>query len=149
MDESLKILGTLKVTLKDKDGNVKEEHNFKNLVVNGGLGYLVHALAYAINISGPFNYIAIGTGTSAPSAGNTALQTEIARGGIGYSASDYNYITFQTTFSPGTGTGTITEAGIFSGSSGGLMFSRTTFTPIVKHSTDSLIVSWTINFASA
>ena len=148
MNDGLKVLGNLTVTLIDKNGNIKEEHNFKNLVVNTGLLYLTHSLSNTSN-GATFNYIALGTGTSSPSAANTTLQVEIARQSVGAGAFDYNYWNVQTTFAAGTGTGTITEAGIFNATSGGTMLSRTTFTPIVKHASDSLTVSWTINFASA
>ena len=148
MNDSLKILGNLKITLLDKDGKVKEERLLKNLVVDSGLEYLVHALGYANNGS-PFAYVALGTGTSSPSAGNTTLQTELTRGTIGSYTFGITAWTVAAGFNPGVGTGTITEAGIFNASSGGTMLSRTTFTPIVKHSTDSLLVTWTINFASS
>ena len=41
--EELKVTGGLKVEVKDKDGNVKDTRQLKNLVVTAGLGLsLIH-----------------------------------------------------------------------------------------------------------
>jgi hypothetical protein len=89
--------------------------------------------------------IAIGTGTNAAAAGDTTLQTEVARSAFGSSSTVANVATMTSTFAAGTGTGAITEAGVFSNAtSGGTMMSRVVFSVINKGSLDSLSITWTI-----
>ena len=39
--ESLRVKGRLSIVLRDKDGNVKDERDVDNLVVNAGLAYII------------------------------------------------------------------------------------------------------------
>jgi hypothetical protein len=49
-----------------------------------------------------------------------------------------------TTYAAGTGTGAITEAGIFNASSSGTLLSHVVFSAINKGAADSLTITWTI-----
>ena len=59
-----------------------------------------------------------------------------------------NEVTATATFPAGTGTGSITEAGIFNpataGGSGGTMMCRTTFPVVSKAAGDSIAVTWKV-----
>ena len=70
-------------------------------------------------------YIAIGTGTAAFAATQTALSAELARQTATYShVAGSKLFTIEAYFAPGIGTGSITEAGVFNASSGGTMLDR-------------------------
>ena len=40
INENLKLSGQLNIVLKDKAGNIKDQRDVKNLVVNTGLAYI-------------------------------------------------------------------------------------------------------------
>jgi hypothetical protein len=50
----------------------------------------------------------------------------------------------QATFGPGVNTGAITEAGLFSASSGGTMFARKVFGVYTKEAGDTVVFTWQI-----
>jgi len=82
-----------------------------------------------------FDYIAIGTGTTAPTADDTALENEVKRkaavGSRITTAFTNDTAKLVTTFSSAdtlSGTHNITEIGVFNASSGGVMLLRKTFT---------------------
>jgi len=121
----------------------------KNLVVNAGKA----GVASRINGAGgeaAFTYIAIGTGTTAPAAGDTALQTEISTGGGARAAATATRVTtsvtndtaqLQVTFNF-TASFAVTESGVFNAASAGTMLARQTFTAINVANGDSLQVTW-------
>lgn len=150
-NEILKLSGSVKVQLIDADGNVKQQHEDHNLIVTVGKNYLASWLQ-AASQAGPFmSYIALGTGTTSPASGNTALETEFSGGGYSRSqgtlTNSTNTWTNTATFSPGNGTGAVTEAGLFSASTVGTMFARQTFSAYNKAAGDTLIVAWTVTFS--
>jgi hypothetical protein len=55
-----------------------------------------------------------------------------------------NTIEYVALFPAGTGTGTVTEAGVFNNSSGGTMLCRTVFGVVTKDAGDSMSITWTI-----
>ena len=75
--EELKVTGGLKVEVKDKDGNVKDSRELKNLVVTAGLGYIASRMKEATATA--MTHMAIGTDNTAAAAGDTTLGTEAAR----------------------------------------------------------------------
>lgn len=127
------------VVIKLNDEVVLEK---KNLIVTAGKAFLANAI---INSSAsPFTNMAIGTGTTAAAVGDTALGSELARSVFTSSSVASNVVSLSTTYAAGTGTGALTEAGIFNAGSGGTMLSRVVFSAINKGSADSLTISWTI-----
>lgn len=89
------------------------------------------------------NYIAIGSGAAASAAGNTALGSEAARAQGTYAYTDDTAaFTHTTTFAAGTGTGSITESGLFNSGATGTLFARQTFGVIQKGAGDSLQMTW-------
>lgn len=144
--ESLKATGHVFYTLVGADGNVKDRREVKNLVVTVGKNAVAAALAESPASTDFMPYIAIGSGTAGAVVGNTTLETELSRK-LGAKSSTTNVWQNTVTFGAGEGTGTITEAGLFSASSGGTLLARQTFTGIPKSGTDLLVVTWQITFA--
>jgi hypothetical protein len=58
-----------------------------------------------------------------------------------------NIVTYTATFPAGTGTGALTEAGVFNDSSAGDMLCRTTFSVVNKAAADSMIITWAITIS--
>lgn len=143
--DEIKAKGALVVSLYDAQGNLKDERRINNLVVTTGKSYIAGVL-------GPtppslMNAMAIGTGTTAPAAGDTSLQTEIGtRASLTVSQTGGTpTVSYTATFGPGNGTGALTEAGLFnSASSGGTMLARTTFSVVNKGTSDTISITWSI-----
>jgi len=92
-------------------------------------------------------FVAIGTGTTAETAGDTALVTEVARVEATYeefeSAAGYKDKWRLTgVFDPGVGTGAIVESGVFDWDTGGNMLCRQTFDVVSKGAADKLTIIW-------
>jgi len=143
--EELKVTGGLKVEIKDKDGNVKDTRELKNLVVTAGLGYIASRMKEATATA--MSHMAIGTGTTAAAAGQTALVTEAARQALTSTTVSSNTVEYVASFAAGTGTGAITEAGVLNSNSGGTMLCRTVFSVVNKGASDSMTITWTITIS--
>lgn len=113
-----------------------------NLVVTSGKAFVTNAIITAS--TSPMTYMAIGSGTNAAALADTTLQTEVVRQVFSSATAVSNVVTLVTTYAPGVGTATISEAGIFNNSVGGTMYARTVFTGIPKGVADSLQITWTL-----
>lgn len=145
--ESLTVKGKFLVELFGEDGNRKELRIVENVVVTVGKNYLATWLAAASQAGAFMQYIALGTGTNAASASDTALQTELSTRVAGTESSSSNVWQNVASFGPGVDTGAITESGIFSASSAGTMLARQTFSVINKAAGDTLQITWQITFS--
>lgn len=145
--ESILVKGFIKIDLFDKDGALKDTREIKNVVVTVGKNALAAWLAQATQSDYFMRYIALGTGTNAATAADTALQTELPTRVAGTLSSATNVWQNIASFGPGVNTGSITEAGIFSASSGGTLFARQVFGVITKSAGDSLQVTWQITYS--
>lgn len=145
----MRIVENVHYELRDAYGNLKEMRDISNLVTNAGFA----GVASRINGAGSeaaFDRIAIGTGTTAAAATDTALETEITTGGGVRSiattsrtttdvANDtaQNVVTFN--FSDSFA---ITESGVFNADTAGTMLARQVFSPINVANGDSLQITW-------
>jgi hypothetical protein len=146
-NETSGLKGHINLKLYDANGNLKSEVDKANVVVTVGKNFTAAWLA-ATSQANPFmNYIALGTGTSAAAAGDTALETEIGTRVAGTISSSTNIWTNQATFGPGVSTGAITEAGIFSASSGGTMLARQSFAVQNKLAGDTIVFTWNVTLS--
>jgi hypothetical protein len=140
MIEACGLKGEFEVFLYDKKGMLKDYRKVKNLTVDDGFAAVCAAMGTGITAA--FTKCAIGTGTTAPAAGDSALETETARVAGGYTlVSDTTWIN-AATFPAGTGTGAITESGLLNAASGGTLLCRQTFPVINKGASDTLVVTW-------
>lgn len=142
--DSIKIKGQVQLTLKSESGETKSSVQIHNLVVTAGKEFIASRLASGS--ASVISHMALGTDTTTPSVGNTALGAEAIRVGLvtaGGTAAGTT-ITFDATFPPGSGTGSITEAGLFNGATGSTMLARTSFAAVPKDVTDTLDISWVV-----
>jgi hypothetical protein len=139
--ESLKASGSLNILITRADGST-ESTQVKNLVVNSGLNYIVSRMKDTT--LGAMSHMAVGSGSTAAAGGNTALGTELGRVALTSTTVSTNTIEYVALFPAGTGTGTVTEAGVFNNSSGGTMLCRTVFGVVTKDVGDSMSITWTI-----
>lgn len=136
-----------------KDGNLIEERTITNLVTNAGKAEVAGLLNGAT--TGAFDYIAVGTGTTAAAAGDTALQTEIVDSGLARAQGTTSRITTTVTndtaqvtktFSV-TGTKAVTEAGLLDAASAGIILARQVFAAVNVSNGDSLQITWKIQLS--
>ena len=137
-----RFVGSLKVELFDEHGNLKDQRDVKNLVVNTGKTW-ISARMVGTSV-GVMSHMAIGSGTVAAAVGDTALGSELGRAALTALSSSGAVVTHTATFAAGVGTGAITEAGIFNASSSGTMLSRAVFDPITKDANETLAITWTV-----
>lgn len=119
---------------------VHEDHN---LVVQ--VGKNLHASRLIGNADAALAYIAVGSGQTAPAAGDTDLQSMLGSRKTFDSAATRtnNVVTMTTTFNAGEATGTIWEFGLFNASTGGSMYSHSVGTAgIPKGANDVVAVTW-------
>ena len=145
--DEMKLKGRFLVELFGKDGNRKEVRLVDNVVVTVGKSFLADWLTQATQADYFMRYLALGTGTTAASATDTALETELATRVAGTLTDSTNVWQNQATFGPGVDTGAITEAGIFSASVAGTMFARQVFPVVNKGAGDSLQLTWQVTFS--
>jgi len=144
INETLKATGKVFVTVTGANGEVKQQFEVPNLVVTTGKNHIAAKIAATTNSPAAMTHMAIGTGSTAPAAGDTTLGTETGRVSLSGSVVSTNTITYTATFPAGTGSGAITEAGIFNASTAGTMLCRTTFSAVTKQAGDSIAVTWAV-----
>ena len=141
IQETVKVTGALQIKLYGPDGKLKQEQNVKNLVVTSGKGYIAGRM---VGTPTAMSHMAIGSGTVDPAVGDTTLGTELGRVSLTSSAASGAVVTYIASFGAGTGTGAVTEAGIFNAGSSGTMLCRTEFAVVNKGADDSLSITWTV-----
>lgn len=149
-DELLKVKGEIVLEFRNvKTGKVRR-YVYKNMFVTYGKNAIAQRLAG--QSVGEITYCAVGTGTTAPALGDTALQTELARKEISVRSYLNNVFTGQTFFTTSEANGTLREAGLFGTGVGrtpsvtpgsGQLFARAAINR-VKTSNDTLTLSWTV-----
>ena len=136
IQDNLKMKGRLQVSL-----NGEVVRDIDNLVVTAGKNYVADRMK---NNSSVMSHMAIGSGTTAAAAGNTALGTELGRVALTSTTVSNAVVTYVASFAAGTGTGAVTEAGILTAASNGTMLCRTVFSVVNKGSADSMTITWTV-----
>lgn len=148
--ESLKITGKFILTLRDKNGVVKDERVVKNTIVTAGKNFLANWLIQATQSGSFMSWLALGSGTTGALITDTTLETEFTGGsnvrvaGTLSAPGATNIWQNQGVFAAGNGTGAVTEAGVLSASSAGTLLARQTFAVINKGASDSLTVTWQV-----
>lgn len=137
INDNLKLKGRLNIAINGE--TVKE---VDNVVVTAGKGYVASRMKDATATA--MSHMGIGTGSTAAGASDTALGSQSVRGALTSTTVSSNEVTYVSTFAAGSGTGAITEAGIFNASSSGTMLCRTVFSVVNKGASDSMTITWTV-----
>lgn len=140
-----------------RNGKVIDERYVHNLITSAGKALVAGLIV--VDVGGTaFDYIAIGTGTTAAAAGDTALETEITtnggerRGGANVTGSRVTTTVandtsqWSTTFTF-TGSFAVTEAGVLNDPSAGTLLCHQVFAAINVISGDSLQIVWKVAFS--
>jgi hypothetical protein len=144
------VTGRVHIVLRGPDGEVKDEEKVNNLVVTVGRYHITDQMADQGEAA--MSHMAIGTGTTAAAAGDTALENELDRNALTSvtqgSDTDANKVTYIGDWAAGDGTGAITEAGIFNSASAGIMLCRTVFAVKNKGAGDTLTLTWVLTISA-
>lgn len=124
---------------------------YSNLVTSAGKAGVADLIGPQ-GSAAAYNYIAVGTGTTAANVADTTLETESATAGLSRAAGTMSRVTTSVTndtaqatktFSV-TGTVAVTESGLLNASSTGTLLCRQVFSAINVVNGDSLTITWKI-----
>ncbi len=142
LNDKLSLTGALTVSV-----NGEVVRDIRNLVVTSGKELV------AANLQGgtvtPMTHMGVGSGSVAAGSADTALGAQIDRNALSTSGGSVSaaVVTYECTWLPGDGTGALTEAGLFSASSGGTMLARTVFPVVNKGADDNVTIVWDVTIS--
>jgi hypothetical protein len=146
----IKVRVNVHAVLRGPDGQIKDERFAHNLVTTVGCRHIADQLASSHD-EDEMSHMAIGTGTTAPAAGDTTLETELDRNALTSrtqgAGADAHKVSYVGDWAAGDGTGAITEAGILNAAALGTLLARVVFAVINKGIADTLQITWTLSFA--
>jgi len=134
---NIALSGALQVYLNDD--LVRE---VPNMVVSTGISFVssrMHGASASV-----MSHLAIGSDNTAAAANQTALLTELARVALTSTTVSGAQVTYVASIPPGTGTGSVTEAGILNAGSAGTMLCRSVFDAVTKGATDTMQFNWVL-----
>ena len=137
--------GSLELVLTKANGEIEVTRK-DNIIVNNGFDLICDSVGKTASRPAAVGWIGIGTGAVAAAAGDALLGAEVARGASTYAHTAATKVfTHAATFGAGTGTGAITEAGVFNvvTANTGVMLDRVVFSVINKGAGDSLTATFT------
>ncbi len=95
-------------------------------------------------------HFALGTGTTSVVAGDTALETEVYRDVITQTSTSDGEVEVKQYLSSTEANGSsLSEAGLLTASTGGVLFARVTYTPIAKTSSIAVSFTWTVTIGAS
>ena len=138
INENFKVTGAVVIR---KNGEIVKE--IPNTIVTTGKNGIASLITGA---GSAMTHMGVGTGTTGVVVGDTALETEVDRNALVTSGgvASTNTVEFESVWNAGDGTGALTEAGLFSASTGGTMLARTVFSVVNKSASDILTITWTV-----
>ena len=135
------VKGDLFITVADEHG-IHTERKVSNLVVQLGKEYIVHRMIAGDTAT--VSRMGIGSGSAVAVSTDTALGNQLARVALLSVSQTSNVVTYVAEFPAGTGNGAITEAGLFTAASGGIMLARSVFPVVNKMANDKITITWNI-----
>jgi|TARA_B110000977_G_scaffold198481_1_gene283426 hypothetical protein len=137
LHDNFQMTGHLSIAINDA---VVQE--VPNLVVTDGKQFVASRMKDTTKAA--MSHMAIGTGSTAAAAGDSALGSQADRNALTSTTVSGAAITYVASFGAGEGTGAITEAGLFNASSSGDMLCRTVFAVVNKGQNDAMSITWTV-----
>lgn len=148
MEEKTKVSGEITLEVI-RNGEVVEKRKVKNIITNAGLA----GLASRINGDGSeaaFTYLAVGIGTTAADATDTALESEITDSGLARAAATCSRVTTTQTNDTAqllkswsvTGTKAVTECGALNAAADGTLLGRQVFSAVNVVNSDVLQITY-------
>ncbi len=143
----MQLHGAMTLIISRANGDTETVYK-DNLIVNVGFDFIADAIGKSASRPSVMGYIALGTGTTAAAATQSALVTEIDRNAATYAhTAGTKTFTFTADFLAGDATGAITEAGVFNAATAGIMFDRVVFPVVNKGADDSLTAVFTFTMS--
>jgi len=156
MKEGIGLKGWFKIDHFDKAGNIIETMETPNLITVDGKNEVAELVGTdTTSTATAFDYIGVGTGTTAATTADTTLETEVTENGLTRAAGSGTVVTTTTagdtfqlanTFSP-TSSYAVTESGVLNALTTGELLCHQTFSAINVTNGDSLAVTWKIAMA--
>ncbi len=147
LKNGIKATGKLVIKVFDEAGNLKQEVNTPNQIVNVGKAWIANRLI-ATNAGNRVSHMGIGVIGGAVAAIDTTLTEEVGRVAITAPSVSGTTVTYAATFGTGVGTAggaaEIQEAGLFTSGAAGTMLAKTSFPTITKNETDSMQITWQV-----
>ena len=137
LHDNFQMTGHLSIAINDA---VVQE--VPNLVVTDGKEFVASRMKDTTKAA--MSHMAIGTGSTAAAAGDSALGSQADRNALTSTTVSGTAVTYLASFGAGEGTGAITEAGLFNASSSGDMLCRTVFAVVNKGQNDAMSITWTV-----
>ena len=139
-----------------RDGKTILKQVSENLTPNTGLAGFIKRMGGDVSTDG-FTYLALGTGTTAATATDTTLETEITDSGLARAAATVSYKTTTTTGDTlqlyksftATGSKNVSEIGVLNASSNGVLGGRVVKTVVPLEANDVYNVRYQIILARA
>jgi hypothetical protein len=150
--ENVKMQGAFQLDVCDAMGNLKNRVTTFNTIMNGGKADMAALLLADLSASAArYDWVAIGTGNTAPNATQSVLVSEAYRGaGTGTRittsvANDTARLSASASITHASIV--IQEAGVFNAASSGTMLARATFSAITASSGDTVNTIYSIQFS--
>lgn len=156
MSQGAKLNGRIKIDHFDKEGQLIETVETPNTLTNTGFNEVAGLICSDESAShDAFNYIAVGTGTTAADATDTALESETTSDGLSRASATGTLVTVNVTDDTAqfvhsfnvTGSVAVTESGVFNDASAGTMLCRQVFSAINVADGDTLQITWKVTVA--
>lgn len=152
--DSSTIKGKVILDIHDVNGNLRDHTEIDNLTMNAAFA-VFSGLAGNTGSQTAFTYLALGTSSTAVSAGQTALQAEITDTGLQRVSATVSRVTTTQTNDTlqlykvftATGTKAVEEVGYFNASSSGVMGGRALTSTKTVTNGETITVTYQIKFA--
>jgi len=152
--EESKPIGTIYAVKRNAAGFIRDARIVRNIITNTGKA----GMASRFNGAGSeaaFTYLALGTGSTAAAAGDTALGTEIVASGLSRANATVSRVTTTQTNDTAqalhtwTASGSVSpsEVGLLNAASVGVLAARQVFTAVPLVSSDSFQITYKVQFA--
>jgi hypothetical protein len=143
----------VEVVARHADGTEFYRHLDHNIRTTAGINWQGDLMSDTVTppVNAQCNYIALSNDSASPAAGDTAVASEITSNGLGRAQATYTHSAGATSYTlshtwTATGTQASQKTGILTASSAGTLCFENTYTQATLNNTDTLTITWTINF---